>query len=230
MNLDDMGRELNPWLEVCKVNKAGDLKASLKIVEGISPRLFATDYTKIKRSLIEMQKDEEDPVEEVYPLKTFEVPEKVKEWVEGPKQKTLYISGGSGIGKTEMLKTLFKEKFGSEFIRVNDIEALKELETKVCKALMLDDIDLSKQPAEAVLGLFDVKNKHTQRVLYGSVTIPKGMARAVVSNKKLEDFSAELNLGLRQAEALLRRCINIDLGNKKLIVRLELELKEDKKE
>lgn len=228
MNLDDTGREINVWLEVSKKNKEGDINESLKMVESIAPRLYVTDYTKVKRSLLDMQKDAKVRKEARYPLASFDIPKEVKEWADGPKNKTLYLSGGTGLGKTEMLKSLFEEKFGPEFIRVNNLEGLKQLETKPCKGVILDDIDLSQRNIEELLGLLDVQNNHTQKILYGTVEIPQGLTRAIVSNKKMEEFTRSLNVGLNQVEALLRRCLNIDLGNKKLILRMELEVSEDK--
>jgi hypothetical protein len=210
------------------MNKDDDIKETLNKIGEIAPKLMITDYPRVKKALIEMKNDNMAKGSLIYPEESFKVPKKIKNFMENP-EKTLYLSGGSGIGKTEMMKTLFAKKFGKDnFLRINNIEGIKELALKNYKGLILDDVDLKKLTPEELLGLLDVKNTHNQRVLYGTVDVPAGMTRAVVTNKKIEDLGTYLPI--RQMEALLRRCVNIDLGNKKVTLTLKMEIEEKEEE
>lgn len=198
------------------MNKEEEIKETLKKIGEIAPRLMITDYVKIKKALIEMKNDNRKKIVKIYPEESFEIPQEIKKFMEKP-EKTLYLSGGSGIGKTEMMKMVFAKKYGEEnYLRINNIEGLKELMIKKYEGLIMDDIDLEKLTPEELLGLLDVANTHIQRILYGTVEVPAGMTRAIVTNKKIENLSRVLPI--RQMEALLRRCINVDLGNKRVIV------------
>ena len=180
-----------------------------------------TDYPKVKRALIEMKNDNRLKMDRIYPEESFKVPRKIREFMEKP-EKTLYLSGGSGIGKTEMLKMLFAKKYGAEnFLRVNNLEGLKELLTKRYKAIILDDVDLNKLTPEEILGILDVANTHIQRILYGTVEIPAGLTRALVTNKRIVEIVKYWTK--RQEEAAIRRCEIVDLGNKKVKITIKVE-------
>ncbi len=229
-DLDDLGRDINIWKKLYESNKDDDIKETLNKIGEIAPKLMITDYPRVKKALIEMKNDNKVKGDIIYAEGSFKVPKKVKDFMEKP-EKTLYLSGGSGIGKTEMMKMLFAKKYGKDnFLRINNIEGIKALMMKSYKGLILDDVDLKKLTPEEILGLLDVQNTHNQRVLYGTVDVPAGMARAVVTNKKINELGADLPI--RQLEALLRRCINIDLGNKRVILTLKMEIeeKEEKEE
>lgn len=147
-----------------------------------------TDYPRVKKALVEMKHDNRVKGDIIYPIESFKVPVELQEYVKNPK-KTVYISGESGAGKTEMVKTVFATAFGKEnCLRINNLEGMKDLNNKRYKALILDDVDFNGVKPEEMIGLCDVPNTHTQRVLYGTVEVPAGMARAVVSNRRLEDI------------------------------------------
>ena len=145
----------------------------------------------------------------------------------GFKKKSLYLSGKTGTGKTAMMNTLLSEKYGKEAVlRINNIQGLKKLNDKPYKALLMDDVDLTGLTGEDLISLFDTEHDSEQRVLYGTAEIPGGLPRAVISNKKLESLFKCKELS--QIEAILRRCLNLDLGDKKLILRLEIEVTQNK--
>lgn len=156
----------------------------MKRIEEIAPKLIVTDYTKIKRSLLEMREDHTTSVEIVYALESFDIPEEIKEYMENPWERVLYLVGRSGTGKTEMSKALCSKYFGEQgYIRINSLQGLRKLKGKDYKMIIMDDINFGELSAEEVLGLFDVKNTHEQRVLYGTVEIKPGIARMVITNK-----------------------------------------------
>ncbi len=49
------------------------------MVESIAPRLYVTDYSKVKRSLLEMQKDSKERKGAKYPITAFDIPKEIKE-------------------------------------------------------------------------------------------------------------------------------------------------------
>lgn len=94
------------------------------------------------------------------------------------------------------------------------------------EAIILDDVDLKKLTPEEVLGLLDMANTHIQRILYGTVEIPAGMPRAVLTNKKIEELAGLWPV--RQLNGAIRRCIQKDLGNKKVIISFKIEIEQRK--
>lgn len=91
------------------MSKDDEIKETLKKIGEVAPKLMLTDYPKVKKALIEMKNDNRIKKDLIYPEESFNIPKEIKEYMEKP-DKTLYLSGGSGIGKTEMMKTLFSKK------------------------------------------------------------------------------------------------------------------------
>jgi DNA polymerase III delta prime subunit len=175
-----------------------------------------------------LKKSERKKEIKVFSTKDYELPENLRKWIEEHSgKKALYLSGVTGTGKTTGIKAFLAEKYGKEkVLRINNIQGLSKLNERDYEAIIFDDVDLSDLTGEEVIGLMDMEENHTQRILYGTAEVEAGTTRAFISNKKFEEMFKNLPMG--QIEALLRRCVNVDLGNKRLVIRLELELKEDK--
>lgn len=97
--------------------------------------------------------------------------------------------------------------------------------------MIFDDVNMDKRDPEEKIGVVDLANDSDQRVLYGTVKLPAEMPRVILSNKGLKEYfgaNGLYGMGEAQLEAILRRVRDIDLGNKKLIIRQinELEFQE----
>ena len=206
-----------------------DIKETIDEIKDIAPKMVLTDYTKLKRNIQELKRDEMRKMDasSVIGVENFIKDEKLEKFFnEDIARKTLYLSGRSGIGKTEYVKTKMVEKAGAEaVIRVTDKEGLKVLDGTE-KAIIMDDINLDNLSAEELLGLFDVCNNHDQRILYGTALLRKGVYRAVISNKTIHEAIRNRNFPQAQIEAILRRIFEVDLKGK--VLKLTLELREEK--
>ena len=89
---------------------------------------------------------------EVYDVESFEVPPKVEEWLEnGKEKKTLVLTGPTGTGKTEMMKSLLAKKYGREnVLRITNKEGLKRYDESKHKALILDDLAISGEAEDKI--------------------------------------------------------------------------------
>ena len=228
MNLDDNGREINIWKELYEKAKKQEMALTIADIAEASPRVALLDFKKIKNSLEELRRYNKKTEVKVYDIESFHKIEELKNYEEKMGEKTLYLSGDTGSGKTEFIKAFYDKKLGGigNVLRITNKEGLSKLAEKEYKGLILDDVDLREFTGEELLNLTDVKNNANQRVLYKNVEIEAGMPRAILTNKSFEE--AFSGIPIRQLEALIRRCINIDLRGKKLIIRLEMEIKEDK--
>ena len=232
MDLDCNGREFNVWRSILNEAKAGDLDSVLETITDVSPRLVATDFRKVRGSLEAIRDFYKRSRSKVYPLSSFDiskVPELLDYAENKTHDKTLYLSGPTGTNKTEFIKSLFTEKVASgkpeDVLRITDKEGISKLSRGNHKAIILDDFNPKDYTSEELLHLTDLKNDSDHRVLYNNVRLDAHVARALISNHKFEDLFKDLPVA--HIEALLRRCLNVNLKGKKVIIRVELEVKED---
>lgn len=73
-------------------------------------------------------------------------------------------------------------------LRVTDLNGLKKYDVNETAALILDDVNIESLTAEAKIGLVDVENWASVRILYELVSIRGGVVRAIVTNKAKEDY------------------------------------------
>lgn len=228
MDLTSEGREKNVWASAIIAAESGQIEESLMLVKGRAPRQYSVDYKKLKGNFIEMKNDAQKTDVKIYAVNTFDVPEKVEEWINKEyKRKTLFLTGASGTGKTEMIKSLLSEKYGKEnVLRVTDLEGLRKLHTGSYAAVIFDDINVDTRTAEEKISLIDVENASDVRILYNSVSLPAGMPRALLTNKDVASFfQFGVSFGSKeQVEAIRRRLREVDIKGKKVIIRQINEL------
>lgn len=118
-----------------------------------------------------------------YTLSDFiELSSDLDEWVQDKSPMTLFLSGRSGTGKTELAKALLHQrKLKSVFIR--NRHALKEFNVGLHQAILFDDIDPDEFTREEMINLVDVDNDSQIRVLYGYADIPAGTIRIITTNR-----------------------------------------------
>lgn len=170
--------------------KEREIRETLEDIKDLAPKMVLTDYTRLKRSLQDLKRDVmgKMDVSRVIPVEKFVKDEMLEKYfTEERHRKTLYLSGKTGIGKTEYIKARLVELLGAEYVvRITDIEGLKVLDGSE-KAIILDDIDISELKAEVLIGLLDVCNNSDIRILYGAAHLKAGVSRVVISNKTLPE-------------------------------------------
>ena len=226
MDLENDGREKNIWKDIIKNVEEGNIEEGLEILKNGVSRTYTVDYGKMLNNFKMMRADaiaRQKKEKTSYDVSAFDVPANVKEWfVKGLNKKTLFLTGNSGIGKTEMIKALAKEKVGEkQVIRVTDIEGLKNLNENH-KFLILDDVNIKDKPMEFKIALTDVENPVDMKLLYQSKVLEPDVSRAIVTNKGIEDYFGIYAM-TEQAKAILRRVKHIDLKNHKVILRKRVE-------
>lgn len=189
-NLDDNGRELDGWGEIAEMAEKGDYAKALEKIRERSPRTYVMEYSKIKGNLRGIVRDNTSGLRNVYELEKFEVPEKLLFWHDlEMKEKTLYMYGATGTGKTEIVKSLLARRYGAEqVLRVTNWEGLKGYDSTKHKAIILDDISMEGKTMEEKISIVDVKNEADIRVLYEALKIEPGIVRAILSNKSEDKY------------------------------------------
>lgn len=114
-----------------------------------------------------------------FPLTSFSIPTGVVKWMKEFKNtKTLYLVGPSGVGKTELSKALFKNKY----LLVRHIDQLKEFDPSRHSVLLFDDMDFLNWSREALIHLLDITNDSGINVKGSHAVIPAGTPRIINSN------------------------------------------------
>lgn len=96
--------------------------------------------------------------------------------------RTVYISGPSGIGKTQWALAQFECP-----CLVSNLEDLKQFLPGHHDGLVFDDFTMSSMPSNAVIHLVDWDLPRTINVKYGSVTIPAFTRKIFTSNIKPQE-------------------------------------------
>lgn len=115
MNLSSDGREKSVWGDAIELAEQGKIKESLEVVKGRAQALYYKEYKRLKANAQEIKADSKKSAVNVYAVKTFDLPEKIKQWLETELEKlALFVSGSTGTGKTEAIKSILSERYGAE--------------------------------------------------------------------------------------------------------------------
>lgn len=147
-------------------------------------------------------------------IENFKIPNSILEWQKNKQNLTLILEGSSGIGKTELAKSLLKEKFPL-FIR--DINQIKNFKEDEHKSILFDDPDFSKFTREQKIHLLDNENPSDIRILFDSIRIPSGITKIITANN-LKNI-IDLNI-----EELNRRVYHVNLGNNILFIQNKINI------
>jgi hypothetical protein len=165
------------------------------------PELVSSKYNSVKsnlKSFLDLKKKKMIPK-----YTDFEYPEELLNWFQNEKgEKTLFLTGKSGVGKTSGIVALLNEY---NPLLVRDINGLKLLKDEN-KALILDDLNWSDIPRETKIHLLDKDFNSNIRVLYSVVDLPAAIIKVVTSNNAhdlLNTFDVD--------KAIERRIIHINV-------------------
>lgn len=185
------------------VMKTAGLKKAINLLYEEYPKLAINRGTAIRKNLEEASKhfasQEVDNAVQTRDITEFnEIPNKIQDWMtKGKKHKALLLYGPSGVGKTELAKSICK-KLGLKYVIIRDVNALSGLSSALYDAaIIFDDLDVENISDPMLIHLYDVENVSQIRVLYGTAEITPLNTRIFTTNFPT-DFT-------RNKKALLRR-------------------------
>ena len=208
-----------------KLAEAGKVAESLERIKERSPRLYYTEHRKLKKNGESVMEAKRKEVEKVYGEETFEVPSGVLEWIMGEiRRQTLFLNGITGSGKTEMMKSILRAKFGEGgVLRITGKEGLARFDAGKHKVIIMDDMEMEGS-AEEKIGLVDVENGTDVRILYGTKYIGPGTGRAILTNLSMDEYFKTESMSEKQKAAIERRCKKVKI--KKRVYKLEVTVTE----
>lgn len=104
------------------------------------------------------------------------------------RSRTAFISGPPGIGKTEWVKSQFKNPY-----LVSHIDQLKKFKPNHHDAIIFDDMDFKHWPRTSKIHLIDQDNDRAINVKHGFAVIPAGTPRVFTSNESAAQVFGEKN-------------------------------------
>lgn len=139
----------------------------------------------------------------------FIIPEHLKEALNKTliENKTLYLEGESGTGKTKMLEGYFEYK-GMNPLIINNYDGLKFFREEIHDCILMDDITFKGLSRETIIKILDSTSNTTFRVTQGTISIPKNIPRYICSNLPLKKIIGSLKI----EKAFTRRIKEINIG------------------
>lgn len=127
-----------------------------------------------------------------------------KFFAEDPQTKSIILSGGSGIGKTQLLFAI-AQALGKRPLLVRHRDALKDFDPG--DFLIFDDWDFGGWTRSEILHLLDCEEEAQVNVKHSCARIPGGTHRGFTTNLTYPEF-----FGPRFDPAIDRRVVFFDLG------------------
>jgi hypothetical protein len=184
-----------------------------KALAGLSVSALKKHFNDIKK--IELS-TKIDKIETPFTLNDFNIDSILKEWIQNP-IKTLIVVGQSGIGKTQFLKAIAKEKFYKTLI-VSHKEDLRRLDDTY-DSILIDDANIDQFEDTQLLSLIDNQVGKTLRVLYDTVFKKEGIVQMIAMNRR--EF---LKIYSRLKEERMLRRVLFHHVKKPFIINLSLQI------
>lgn len=164
-------------IKLLLIAKEKGLRESMNYLVEKRPELVATHFQRIQKNLKAFL---ENDIEKIEPrFSNFNYPNELLHWFEFEKEdKTLFLTGPSGTGKTEGVINLLKDF--NPFL-VTDINGLKDL-TPEHKAIIFDDMHWDNIPRETKLRLLEKNRPSNIKIIYQTVKLTPDLVKAVISN------------------------------------------------
>ena len=197
----------------------GKIKDAMDLLKAMDPNQYMKSHASVRKSLNSLFVQAMGCVPK-FSLDNFHVPTYLEEGFQNAlkEKKTLLLVGEAGTGKSQLLLSYVRKGLKLEPLLINDYNSLRDFKQDFHRAIIIDDIDLSKLSREVIIKLFDSSDEATFDVKYGPVRIPANTPRFIASNKTLS-----LMMKFGDDEAINRRVITINVGNTKLYQVMEAE-------
>lgn len=127
-------------------------------------------------------------------------------WIfEPPAWNVLFLSGPSGIGKTEWALAQFRSP-----LLIRSLETLKQFDSSVHDGLVFDDLCARDLKPEQAIMLVEFSQPSTINVKYGSVDIPAHVRKVFTTNLHFSDYWPDMKQA--QLDAIRRRLVVVELS------------------
>lgn len=179
----------NYMMDAKDLAKEGKIEEALFLIIDNYPKeiKFLDRYKKNFELVYKMTRNINKNLNFKYPLSCFKYDEYKKDLEIFDKlkyQKSLYIYGGSGNGKTQFIKTYFSEY---NPLRVGHMDKLKKLNYKN-KCIIFDDMNFNHWFRESIIHLLTVDEDNDINVKCSMVTIPENTIKIFISNFHWRDI------------------------------------------
>lgn len=165
------------------VTKEEGLDKAIEVLYEFYPQQMVKQGSSIIRNLMIVEAHTENLRPDIPPkFKTtdFVISPTLTNWIKEDKVQNLIMFGPSGTGKTELAKSI-TSSLGLKTLFVREKEALKKFGS-YHKAIIFDDLNLSKFEREELINLTDMDNISQVRCLYGTVFIPPRTLKIFTTN------------------------------------------------
>lgn len=113
-----------------------------------------------------------------YKPEDYNIPKSVKTWTESIyKTRTLFLEGDSGLGKTQMMLSLYPRA-----LKINDLDDAKDLRPEHT-AIIYDDCDWKECTRPHALSFIDSECISKPKCRYHNAKIPANFPRIIISNE-----------------------------------------------
>lgn len=181
----------------------GHIQRALDLYRKEKPKKFLMNHDRIEKSLQKLYAKKVGLVTK-FPISSFNVPKEMEEWFKDNKGKTLWVSGPSGVGKTQLLLSM-AHKYGMKPLRVTHRNDLEDFNPNEHKFLLFDDFTFPNK-REDIIHYIESEEKASVDIKFGKKAIPGDTQKAVASNfSPNESFQT-----IEKNEALLRRIHHVE--------------------
>lgn len=174
--------KVNAKKDIIKRVKNGELEIRQFIDE--YPEFMFDNYSKVDRwieiNTITLQKAR-------YKREDYKISKSLDYWLkEGYKTRTLYLEGSSGLGKTQMMLSIFPRA-----LKINDLDDAKDLRNEHT-AIIYDDCDWKESSRPHTLSFIDSECLSKPKCRYHNAKIPASFPRIIITNEPdFRNFSDE---------------------------------------
>ena len=189
-----------------QLGENGQIGLGLDLLKRFKPAAFLRSHDSYEKSLRSMHLRSKGIVRK-FNFKDFIIPDDLLYKFQKDLNKTIYLQGDPGTGKTKFIQTYLIEILKLNPLIINNYDGLRYFVEGVNDCIILDDVDLKTCSREQVIKLLDSEDAATFDVKHSSVRIPSGIRRYVLSNLPIEQC---VNFKLDQA--IIRRIQKINLG------------------
>jgi uncharacterized protein YlaN (UPF0358 family) len=221
IRLGKVNEYLNTDEAMIKLATEGKIDQAMELIKRENPKRYLREGKSLERTLQEIFM-KKIGLRSKFPIECFQIPERIKKAIKLFKEsfevgeaRVFVLQGEPATGKTELACAIL-ESWGMRVFIVNHVEDLTFFNPNEHDCIIFDDPDFSGISREAIINLFDSKNRIV-KVRYGHARIPENTPKIITTNKPLEN----LNDNFRD-QAIKRRTItariprDIRLFNRKL--------------
>ena len=177
--------------QMIKLAEKGLIKEAMLLLKQEKPAQYIKSHKAIEKSFQGIFLKEQGATVK-YDLKDYTLPTGLLDKMDSTihSSKTPMLVGGSGTGKSHLVKTYLYDR-GYNSLVINNLDGLRFFDASTHNCLILDDVDLTSD-RERLIKIIDSEEECTLSIKHGSVRIPANTLRFIVSNKPMDYYNPRL--------------------------------------